>query len=184
MITAIIIIALLLVILGLYTYLKIQAKNKSKVILQEVEVKAPKITYLPIKKEDSNFKNSNQEFEFDISSVTKRNQELDILITFQNNSTKHVRIEIKKVTFNYQNNDYNGDFDLKFMTMGTNDIILKNTILSGGNLIRNIYFTDNDFELINGNDFLTVELLINNEPFILTSAFNSSTAKEIKIIEE
>ena len=182
--TIAIIIGIFLILLLGFIYLKFQAKKKVVVTIQENEVKIPKVSYIPISKTEKGQINFQDDFVFDISSITKRENELDILVTFQNNSGKHIRIEILKAVLTLNNIEIIGDHQLKEMTMGTNDIILKNTILSGGNLIRNIYFPIKNNELYKSNDSLKIELLINNEPYTLENSFGKSTVDQIKVIED
>lgn len=182
--TIAIIIGFILILLLGFIYLKFQVKKKKVISIEENEIKAPKVSYISISKSEAGKINYQDDFVFDISSITKRENELDILVNFRNNSEKHIRIEISKTILTLNNTAIIGDHQLKEMTMGTNDIILKNTILSGGNLIRNIYFPIKNNELYKSEDTLKIELSINNEPFILENSFGKSTVDKIKVIEE
>lgn len=180
---AIIISILILFIIG-FIFLKSQVKKNVEITIQENEIKSPKVTYIQISKTEKGKVNFQDDYTFDISSITKRKNKLDILTTFQNNSSKHIRIEIIKTVLSLNGKEIVGDHQLKEMTMGTNDIILKNTILSGGNLIRNIYFSDINSQEYNSTDTLKIELLINNAPYTLENSFGKSTVDKVKVIEE
>lgn len=180
---AVIVAIIVILILGIL-YLNHLAKKKLKVTIQENEIKEPKVSYIAIKKSEVDNRNDQQDFVFDISTITKRGNELDILVTFQNNSTKHIRIDIQKATLVLKDQEIIGDHQLKEMTMGTNDIILKNTILSTGNLIRNIYFTTTENIEFQSNDLLKIELLINNDFFVLENTIGNSTVDKVKVIED
>lgn len=172
-----------IILIGLFI-LKFQSKKNIKNSILDNEIKTPKISYIPIKKNQIGKINYKDDFSFDISTITQKDNQLDLLISFHNNSTKHVRIDIKKTVLNLNGHEIIGDHQLKEMTMGTNDIILKNTILSGGNLIRNIYFSNISTEDFFGKVFLKIDLLINGESHNLENSFENSTVNEVKVIQE
>lgn len=122
----------------------------------------------------------------DISTIIKRDEYYDFLLTFDNYLGKHIRIaleEIKLITNQHQDGII-GDFSFQDLTLGTNDYILKNTIIDGGNLIRNVHFKTTENIIFNGDESIIIQLKVNNEPYEINTSVNASTVKEIRIIRE
>ncbi len=68
------------------------------------------------------------------------------------------------------------------LSMGTNDILLKNTILPDSQLIRNIYFFNTNLDQFHQNDALTIDLMINNQSYQLKRYLYQSDIQLIKIV--
>lgn len=170
--------------LFLLMYYRSLKKTKSKVshplpIIDEEQEKIIKI----YKNNPTQHPNT-QDLLVDISTIIKRDNYYDFLLTFNSHLGKHIRIDIKEIKlFTTQfKNGLSGNFSFQDLTLGTNDYILKNTIIAGGNLIRNVHFKTNEIIDFNGNDTIIIELKINNEPYTIKTCINESTVKEIKII--
>jgi len=67
--------------------------------------------------------------------------------------------------------------------MGTNDILLKNTVLRESHVIRNIYFFETDLIHFNQNDYLEIDIEINGEHHQFKNYFHQITFESIKYIQ-
>ncbi len=140
-----------------------------------------KIHFQKIEKEVGTEMN-NDDFLIDIVTITKNNDEFEFVVNFENNSEKHIRIKILKIQFIHNGKEFDGDSFIYEMNMGTNDAILKNTVIAQGTLLKNILFKDLNLAEIKGDDYLIIELLINDEPYVLENSISGSTVDQIKII--
>ena len=98
-------------------------------------------------------------YDFEISSITQNKAVLDILITFINHSDKTTRVDLVKMNYFSHATNQKMEADVTFygeLAMGTNDILLKNTILPDSHVIRNIYFFETDLIYFNQNDYLEI----------------------------
>ena len=177
---------LLIIVLVIFViWRKINSKKSTDQLIDEVE--EPKLSFLSIDKDE--FMNEVVEndslFDFEISSITKKDDTLDILITIYNHSEKTVRIDLKEAIYSSFSTKKQLKADVTFygeLNMGTNDILLKNTILPELQVIRNIYFFKIDLNEFHQNDALTIDLLINNQPYQLTKYIHQSKLESIKVI--
>lgn len=186
-IIAIVFIVVVLFALLAYGYWYLSKLNKKKEnVLAEIEIKEPTSSFVALKdKENSpNVKNDADGFFFDIFSIVFKEKICDVMIIFENRSNQHIRIDIEKVTLyvNKINQTLAGDFSLKELNMGTNDIILKNTILIDSDLVRNIYFENLKVEDFTAQDTITIELLINGQKAILKNSLAESSILKFEII--
>ena len=162
-----------------------QLKRKTVKTPQNIKTESNSIiTYVDIEKKSNIKQNHSETFSFDISTIILNDNTYDFLITLTNNLGKHVRIDIKEVILSTNQTLYNGDFSFLDLTLGTNDYILKNTIIDNGNLIRNIHFKINEDISIKHDDYITIKLNVNNNPLILRKSINESSVKKVKIIKE
>lgn len=180
-----------LIILSLILTLILVALGLRKILFskdQTVEVlpkpRTTKVDFISISKTNEKTSDEFKDFDFDISTISFKENEIETLVTLQNNSSKHIRIEILDAYFMLNNQRFQGDFKLRELTMGTNDILLKNTILSQQTLIRNIYFTNIQPEEFSGTAELTIQLLINEQAHTLIKNINQSTIKQLQIYSE
>ncbi|WP_413532925.1 hypothetical protein [Empedobacter brevis] len=178
---------LLVILLILFIiYKKLKKDQIEKTFLKEEE---QKIEYLAIDKENDLIQNSNQQFseyQIKIDSVTKKKNTLEFLISVQNNSTKTARINIIEADFYSNFSQEKIKADVTFygeLGMGTNDILLKNTILPDSHVIRNIYFFDTDLDRFNQNDYLEIDIEINGEHYQFKIYFHQTTLQSIKYIQ-
>ena len=129
---------------------------------------------------------NNTFYEFEISSLTKNKDTLETLITIKNNSDKTARIDLKQAIYTSFTSKDKLKADVIFygeLAMGTNDILLKNTILPELEVIRNVYFFHINLTEFHQNDSISIDLLINDEPFYFTKYLHQSNIQTIKIIE-
>lgn len=183
-INVIIVAAIIGVLAVVMRYFKINNVQKETVSSYEIP-KEPEFYFVPILKDVELIQNDQiNDFSFDISSIIQDKDAQDILLTFSNNSTAHVRIEFIEILFvsHIYNKSFVGDSSYKDLTMGTNDIILKNTIISGGNLVRNIIFKTSEKFQFSGKDEIIIKLYINNIEYTLSQNINNSKVKEVKVI--
>ena len=149
---------------------------------EEVENLETKIHFKKIDKEVEHVTEKGEYF-LDIVTITKNKNEFELVVNFENNTDKHIRIKILKIQLVHNGTEFDGDSFIYEMKMGTNDAILKNTVIAQGTLLKNILFKDLDVNQISGNDYIIIELLINDEPHVLENSINGSTVDQIKIIE-
>lgn len=176
---------LIVVLIVFVIWRKINARKTEEQFVDEIE--EPKVSFLSIKKADvlEERSKNNLLFDFEISSITKKDDTLDILITIYNHSEKTVRIDLKEAIYSSFSTKKLLKADVTFygeLNMGTNDILLKNTILPELQVIRNIYFFKIDLNEFHQNDVLTIDLLINNQPYQLTKYIHQSKLESIKVI--
>ena len=178
---------ILLVLLVLFViYKKLKTAQIEKPLLKEEE---PKISFLKIEKNDDLIDDSNEqisEFEVKIDSVTKKKNTLEFLISIQNNTEKTVRINIVEADFYSNSSQKKIKADVTFygeLAMGTNDILLKNTILPDSHVIRNIYFFETDLIYFNQNDYLEIDIEINEKHHQFKNYFHQTTFESIKYIQ-
>lgn len=188
-IIAIVFIVIVLFALLAYGYWYLSKLNKKKEnVLAEIEIKEPTSTFIALQdKENSpSVKNDADGFIFDIFSIVFKKDICDVMIIFENRSNQHIRIDIEKVTLHLKksNRSLNGDFSLKELNMGTNDIILKNTILIDSHLVRNAYFENLKVEDFSAQDTLTIELLINGQKTILRNSLAESSIRKFEIVKD
>ena len=181
-------ILLLIILIVFAVWRKINSKNNKEQMVDVNDSKSPKESFVEIVKDEVLIDNShelNSMYDFEISSVTKKENTLDILITIHNKSEKTVRIDSKEATYS----SYFTKKELKAaitfyeeLNMGTNDILLKNTILPDSQLIRNIYFFNTNLDQFHQNDALTIDLMINNQSYQLKRYLYQSDIQLIKIV--
>lgn len=158
--------------------------------LKKVELKEPKVSFIEIKKsiqKKENKKEINLPYHFLISSVTKRDNTIELLISIENYTDKTTRIDLKEAV--YFSNKLQQAFkaDVTFygeLSMGTNDILLKNTILPDSHVIRNIYFFDHDLLIFDEMDYVEIVLKINQEVYTLRKYLYESNLDSIKFIQK
>ena len=179
---------LILLCFPIFIYIYFRKLKQSRPTVPDVIIKPIKqvVTFEKIEKENVLIKDQSNQLLADISTIIKRDNIYDVLITFTNNLGKHIRIDLEEITlyYNNQNNQLNGNFTFLDLTLGTNDYILKNTIIDGGNLIRNVHFTSNETIIFKGGDVIAIKLKVNNEPYEINTSINESTITEVKIISE
>ena len=141
-----------------------------------------KISYLPIQKSEI-VKQDVGAFELDIVSLTENQERFEVVVNFKNNQQKSVRIDVKEIELSHQGKVYKGDSSIYELNMGTNDAILKNTIISNGNLLKNILFQDIKADNISEKDAIKIVFEENNLTYKLTQTINASSVTEIKVIE-
>lgn len=180
LIISIVIIGLILFALGIRKILF----TKDQVIETVKKTSKTKMDLIPINKFENGINHTIKTYDFDISTISFKNDEIETLVTFYNNSSKHIRLDIKEAYFTLEKKKIEGDYKLRELTMGTNDILLKNTILSQQTLIRNIYFKNINPEDFTGNAQLTIRLTINDEEYILDQTINQSSIKNLQIFTE
>ena len=159
-------------------------KGQSTKIQQPAE---SKVSFLSINKADvlEERSKNNSLFDFEISSITKKNNTLNILITIYNYSDKTIRIDLKEAIYESFSTKEQLKADVTFygeLSMGTNDILLKNTILPELQVIRNIYFFKTNLHQFHQNDTLTIDLMVNNQPYQLVKSIHQSKLESIKVI--
>lgn len=150
------------------------------------EISEPNKTFKPLKI-DANpiqVKNDCDGFSFDIFSVVQKENVIDFMLVFENNSSQHIRIEIEKISLfvNSKHTHFEGDFKLNDLTMGTNDILLKNTVLRGGNLVRNTLFNNLSIDEFSSNDTIEIKLLINGNLHEIYNSLGESSFNKFEII--
>lgn len=176
---------LIVVLIVFVIWRKINARKTEEQFVDEVE--EPKVSFLSIKKADvlEERSKNNLLFDFEISSMTKKNNTLDILITIYNHSDKTIRIDLKEAIYESFSTKEQLKADVTFygeLSMGTNDILLKNTILPELQVIRNIYFFKTNLHQFHQNDALTIDLMVNNQPYQLVKSIHQSKLESIKVI--
>ena len=181
-------ILLLIILIVFAVWRKINSKNNKEQIVDVNDSKSPKESFMEIVKDEVLIDNSlelNMMYDFEISSVTKKENTLDILITIHNKSDKTVRIDLKEATYSLYFTKKVLKAAITFyeeLNMGTNDILLKNTILPDSQLIRNIYFFNTNLDQFHQNDALTIDLMINNQSYQLKRYLYQSDIQLIKIV--
>ena len=180
LIISIIIIGLILAVLGIKKVLF--SKEQPEEILPTK--RETKLDLIPIPKTTQGGNDSSKSYDFDISTISFKSNEIETLVTLYNNSSKHIKLEILEAYFTLNNQRIEGDYKLRELNMGTNDILLKNTILSQQTLIRNIYFKGIDAEQFSGDSELTIRLIINQEEITLVKTINQSSIKNLQIFTE
>jgi hypothetical protein len=148
---------------------------------EENENLKTKVYFQKIEKEDESFIEKGDYF-LDIATIAKNKNEFEFVVNFENNTDKHIRIKILNIQLIHNGKEYNGDSFIYELKMGTNDAILKNTVIAQGTLLKNILFKDLDLNQILGDDYIIIELLINDEPYVLENSINGSSVDQIKII--
>ena len=181
-------ILLLIILIVFAVWRKINSKNNKEQIVDVNDSKSPKESFIEIVKDEVLIDNShelNMMYDFEISSVTKKENTLDILITIHNKSDKTVRIDLKEATYSSYFTKKGLKAAITFygeLSMGTNDILLKNTILPDSQLIRNIYFFNTNLNQFHQNDALTIDLMINNQSYQFKKYLHQSDIQLIKVI--
>ena len=168
-----------------FGYLFIWLKKSTKKEVEPLSSKKSEITYLPIQKvHRTNPVHLDQsDFVINIQSISRLLDHIEFVIELKNNSDRYIKIDFQKVTLIQGNGKiYNGDYSYLDFTMGTNDLILKNTVLSGMSLIRNIKFEEFDIQSIRSTDVIEVELFINEIKYKLSTNVNDSEVTEIKVV--
>ena len=141
-----------------------------------------KVYFQKIEKEDESIIDKGDYF-LDIATIAKNKNEFEFVVNFENNTDKHIRIKILNIQLIHNGKEYSGDSFIYELKMGTNDAILKNTVIAQGTLLKNILFKDLDLNQILGDDYIIIELLINDEPYVLENSINGSSVDQIKIVE-
>lgn len=159
-----------------FSFLKLGKKKESNVGTET------KISFRSIQKEVESEVSADDYF-LDIVTITKNKNEFEFVLNFENNTDEYIRLKLINAQLIHDGRELIGDFYRYEMNIGTNDAILKNTVVSKGNLLKNILFKDLILDNIVGNDYLIIELLINNVPCVLECSVNGSSVSEIKIIE-
>lgn len=141
-----------------------------------------KISYLPILKKEK-VTPEKGDFELDIISLTENQEKFEVVVNFKNNLQNSVRIHVKQIEFLHQGKVYNGDAAIYELNMGTNDAILKNTIISNGNLLKNILFQEIKAQHISESDVIKIVFEVNNLTYKLKQSISASSVAEIKVIK-
>lgn len=141
-----------------------------------------KISYLPIQKGEKN-QTETKSFDLDIVSLTKNEEKFEVVVSFKNNLDRSVRINVKEIELLHHGKAFTGDSTIYELNMGTNDAILKNTIISNGLLLKNILFNNIAPENVTKEDEIKIVFEENNLTYQLSQTINDSTVQEIKIIE-
>lgn len=149
---------------------------------EENENLKTKVYFQKIEKEDESIIDKGDYF-LDIATIAKNKNEFEFVVNFENNTDKHIRIKILNIQLIHNGKEYSGDSFIYELKMGTNDAILKNTVIAQGTLLKNILFKDLDLNQILGDDYIIIELLINDEPYVLENSINGSSVDQIKIVE-
>lgn len=181
---------LILFVIILIVFLLYKKFNSKKVIEKKVEVKEPKVSFVEIKKSTQMKENggeSNLPYNFLISSLTKRDNTLELLISIENHTEKTTRIDLKEAIYFSTELQHIYKADVTFygeLSMGTNDILLKNTILPDSHVIRNIYFFNHDFKIFDEMDYIEIKLEINQEFYTFKQFLHESNIKSVKFIQK
>ncbi len=179
---------LIIILVVFVLWRKIRNIKSANETASEKEVNEPKISYVPIlqNEEKEIAETFNLFYDFEILSITQKGENLELLLNFVNHSNQTIRIDLQKALYHSISLQKSVEADSTFygeLNMGTNDILLKNTILPGANVIRNVYFfnlTLNDF---NQNDSIEVNLVIENQLYKLKKFLHESKLDRIKVIE-
>lgn len=164
--------------------------NSKKVIEKEAEIKKPNVSFIEVKKSIQKKKMPIEKtisYDFLISSMTKKDSTLELLISIQNYTDKTVRINLQKAIYFSNNLQQTFTADVTFygeLSMGTNDILLKNTILPDSHVIRNIYFLDHDFSIFEETDYVEIKLEVDQETYEFRQYLYESTLDSIKFIQK
>ena len=149
---------------------------------EEKDLGKTKISLHQIEKEiETN--NEAEDYIINIVSITKKQNEFEFVVDFKNNTNQHIRLKILNIQLIHDGKEFQGNSFIYEMNMGTNDALLKNTVIAQGNLLKNIMFRDLSLNQITGDDYMIIELLINEEPFVLETSINNSVVDQIRIIE-
>ena len=130
-------------------------------------------------------KDLSSHYDFEISSITQNKAVLDILITFINHSDKTTRVDLVKMNYFSHATNQKMEADVTFygeLNMGTNDILLKNTILPHSTLIRNIFFFNSAIKTYSMQDFVEIEVKFNEELFVLKKYLYQADLEQVKIV--
>lgn len=160
-------------------------KNSSKKEVEPLSTKKSEISYLPLQKNNTqSLKSEDAEFVLNIQSISKLLDHIEFVVELKNNSDRYIKIEFQKVIL-IQGNEisYSGDYSYLDFMMGTNDLILKNTVLSGMSLIRNIKFEEFDYTTIKGDNQIIIDIIINDKLYNLSTTINDSEVAEIKVVK-
>lgn len=154
-----------------------RGKKKEEVVNFET-----KIHFQKIQKGEESIPEKGEYF-LDIATISKNKNEFEFVVNFENNTNNHIRLKILNIQLIHDGKEFEGDSFIYEMKMGTNDAILKNTVIAQGTLLKNILFKGLDVNQISGDDYIIIELLINDQPYVLENSINGSTVDQIKIIE-
>lgn len=127
--------------------------------------------------------NEMEDYVISIVSITKNQNEFEFVVDFKNYTNEHIRLKVLNIQLIHDGREFQGDSFIYEMNMGTNDAILKNTVIANGNLLKNILFRDLSLDQIIGDDYIIIELLINDEPSVLETSINNSVVDQIKVIQ-
>lgn len=187
MIVNVLLVALMIAtVIGILKFFKKKPEVSVENVKEVIQTNENKFRIEKIKKSKAYSKehHSKGDFEFNILSITQNEDEIDVVVVFQNNSPSHVRIEITQVVFlQFQNNfKIFGSSELNDLTMGTNDIILKNTILSGGKLVRNLKWNGFHQYAFDERDTIEITFKVQEDTYTISNTIQNSTLDEIKYI--
>lgn len=174
---------LILIILVLY-----KKMNSKKTVVKNIEIEEPKVSFIAIDKSNEkkeNFEHNALPYNFVISSITKKEKTLELLISIENHTHKTIRINLKEATYFSSTLQEKIKADVTFygeLNMGTNDILLKNTILPEAHVIRNIYFFDHNFSNFNEMDFVEITLEIHQQVIHLKQYLYESNLDSVKFV--
>ena len=180
---------LILLVLVLVFFLIYKRLNFRKNI-EKKEIKEPNVSFINVKKSDYKEKvitEENTPYDFFISSITKKDNTLELLVSIRNHTEKTVRINLLETI--YFSTDLRQVFtaDITFygeLNMGTNDILLKNTILPNSHVIRNIYFFEHDFLVFDEKDYVEIILEVNQKKYKFKQTLLESNLDSIKFIQK
>ncbi|WP_334126432.1 hypothetical protein [Empedobacter brevis] len=164
--------------------------SSKKVIEKEAEIEEPNVSFIEVKKSIQKKKMPIEKtisYDFLILSMTKKDSNLELLISIQNYTDKTVRINLQKAIYFSNNLQQTFTADVTFygeLSMGTNDILLKNTILPDSHVIRNIYFLDHDFSIFEETDYVEIKLEVGQETYEFRQYLYESTLDSIKFIQK
>jgi len=173
----------ILCILGVIFYF---VRNYKKTItpIESLSSKKTEIKYIKIEKNnEKSYPTNDENYSLNIQSISQLLDHIEFVLEIKNNTDHFIKINIKKVTLIQANGSvHSGDYSYLDFMMGTNDLILKNTILSGMTLIRNIKFEQFDINTISVDDKIDLELEINDNLHCLSIDVNGSEVADIKVI--
>ncbi|TGN27994.1 hypothetical protein [Empedobacter tilapiae] len=180
-----------LILLGLVlVFFLIYKRLNFRKNIEKKEIKEPNVSFINVKKSDCKEKvitEKNTPYDFLISSITKKDNTLELLVSIRNHTEKTIRINLLEAI--YFSADLRQAFtaDVTFygeLNMGTNDILLKNTILPNSHVIRNIYFFEHDFLVFDENDYVEIILEINQKKYKFKQTLLESNLDSIKFIQK
>jgi len=181
---------LILFVLIIVVFLIYKRLSSKKVIEKEAEIEEPNVSFIEVKKSIQKKKMPIEKtisYDFLILSMTKKDSNLELLISIQNYTDKTVRINLQKAIYFSNNLQQTFTADVTFygeLSMGTNDILLKNTILPDSHVIRNIYFLDHDFSIFEETDYVEIKLEVGQETYEFRQYLYESTLDSIKFIQK
>ncbi len=181
---------LILFVLIIIVFLIYKRLSSKKVIEKEEEIEEPNVSFVKVKKSIQKKEipvEKTISYDFLISSITKKDSTLELLISIQNYTDKTVRINLQKAIYFSNNLQQTFTADVTFygeLSMGTNDILLKNTILPDSHVIRNIYFFGHDFSIFEETDYVEIKLEVDQETYEFRQYLYESTLDSIKFIQK